>query len=231
MNSSSDENKILIIEDDENILSANRQLLELSGYSVITAGTLAEGRKAVREERPDLILLDILLPDGSGLDFCRELRQDSDVRILFLSALGTRKDIIEGLREGGDDYLAKPFLTEELLLRVAALLRRTVKQDDVEKTTAWTGPIEWNSASGRAYIYGEDLMLPPREYAILYLLCRDEGNFFTPEEIYRTVWNAGPGQDVRTVHSRIYSLRAKLFPYGITIESQRGLGYRILWKQ
>lgn len=116
--------KILIVEDDADIRAANRDLLELAGYRVVTASTLASGRDAVERNHPDLVILDVLLPDGSGLDLCRDLRKSDDVRILFLSALNTSEDVVEGLRRGGDDYLGKPYLTEELLLRVQALLRR-----------------------------------------------------------------------------------------------------------
>ena len=108
--------KILIIEDDRDILSANQQMLELEGYCVVTAASMKAGWEAVQKEHPDLILLDILLPDGNGLDFCRKLRSSSsNVRILFLSALNTKRDVIEGLRRGGDDYLAKPYMTRLLL--------------------------------------------------------------------------------------------------------------------
>lgn len=115
---------LLIVEDDLNILRANTAALELEGYRVLAAETLESARSAAKACPPDLILLDILLPDGNGLDFCGELRGESGVRILFLSALGEKADVLAGLRAGGDDYIAKPYDMDELILRVEALLRR-----------------------------------------------------------------------------------------------------------
>ncbi len=116
---------ILIVEDDYDILRANRTALVLKGYSVLEADTLKKGRRFVKELSPDLIILDILLPDGNGLAYCEELRGKNDVPILFLSALNTKKDVLAGLRAGGDDYMSKPYDMDELILRVDALLRRT----------------------------------------------------------------------------------------------------------
>jgi DNA-binding response OmpR family regulator len=216
---------ILIIEDNKDILSANRSLLELSGYHVITAETFASGKAAALKENPSLIILDILLPDGSGLDLCQQLRSESDVRILFLSALNTHEDIIKGLREGGDDYLAKPYLTEELLLRVQSLLRRSVHSQP--SSLQYTGALEWHTSSRQVFAQGADLHLTPREYAVLELLCMNKERWLTPEEIYRTVWNTEPNGDVSAVHNHIYCLRTKLRPCGIEILSKRDLGYRI----
>lgn len=217
--------KILIIEDNPDILSANRALLELSGYRVISAETLCAGKKAAAEENPDLIILDIILPDGNGLDLCRELRKSSDVRILFLSALNTTSDVIRGLREGGDDYLAKPYMTEELLLRVQALLRRNLHT--LSPDVHHTGSLTWHTSARKVLADGCDLGLTPREYAVLELLCANKNRYLTPEEIYRTVWNAEPNGDVRAVHNHIYCLRTKLKPFDIEIDSKRDLGYMI----
>jgi len=217
--------KILIIEDNADILAANRALLELSGYRVATAATFAAGMAAVEQEKPDLILLDILLPDGSGLDLCRALRQKSDVRILFLSALNTREDVIRGLREGGDDYLAKPYMTEELLLRVKALLRRSLHPLPIDVRR--TGVLEWHTVAHQVFANGADLGLTPREYALLELLCANRDRWLSPEELYRAVWNAEPNGDVRPVHNHVYYLRKKLQPCGVAIESRRDAGYRV----
>lgn len=221
------DDKILIVEDDADILTANRDLLELAGYRVTTARTLAAGRERVARERPDLIILDILLPDGNGLDLCEELREGSDVRILFLSALNTRADIIEGLRRGGDDYLGKPYLTEELLLRVQALLRRSVHP--IPPKTTNTGPLEWQPSSRQVSIDGEDLLLSPREYVLLELLCANQDRWISADEIYRSAWNAEPNGDAHAVHNHISTLRTKLAPHGVRIESKRSFGYRVTW--
>jgi DNA-binding response OmpR family regulator len=181
---------ILVVEDDKNISRATRAMLELEGYRVFTAGTLAEGEALTEKYNPDLTVLDIMLPDGNGLDYCRTLRSRSNGgRILFLSALNTHEDVINGLRAGGDDYLAKPYLTDELLLRIKALLRRG--RIDADKPDG-TGPLVWNRLSRQVSAKGRDLLLTPREYAVLELLCGEPGRYFTPEEIYKAVWNAEP---------------------------------------
>lgn len=214
---------ILIVEDDKNISRATASLLELKGYHVCTAQTLAEGKAAVDSLAPDLIVLDILLPDGNGLDYCRTLRSnDSGVRILFLSALNTKEDIINGLRAGGDDYLAKPYLTEELLLRIEALLRRgriVPKQADSIRT------LTWNRTSRQVFYQNRNLCLTPREYAVLDYLCREAGHYCTTEEIYREVWNEESLSDLSPVHNHIYSLRRKLESTGVVIDHSRAQGY------
>ena len=219
--------KILIVEDDADIRAANRDLLELAGYRVVTASTLASGRDAVERNHPDLVILDVLLPDGSGLDLCRDLRKSDDVRILFLSALNTSEDVVEGLRRGGDDYLGKPYLTEELLLRVQALLRRGRVRESSHD--AWTGPLEWRPSARQVFADGEDLLLSPHEYAVLELLCANRGRWVSSEEVFREVWNVDPSGDLHVVHNHISTLRHKLAPHGVKIETKRGQGYRVSW--
>ena len=219
--------RILIVEDDGDILAANRDLLVLEGYEVTCARTIAAGRDAVVRANPDLVILDILLPDGNGLDLCRELREESDVRILFLSALNTPSDVVEGLRRGGDDYLGKPYLTEELLLRVEALLRRGPRLSRPPVTR--TGPLEWHVAARQVFADGQDLLLSPHEYVVLGLLCQAQDCWLSADEIYREAWNANPNGDVHVVHNHVSSLRRKLAPHGVVIESRRGQGYRATW--
>jgi DNA-binding response OmpR family regulator len=218
---------ILIVEDDKNISRATRAMLELDGYRVYTAQTLAEGKALTEKYDPDLTVLDILLPDGNGLDYCRTLRErGGGGRILFLSALNTHEDVVSGLRAGGDDYLAKPYLTDELLLRIKALLRRgRIGAEQSDRT----GPFCWNRVSRQVSARGKDLLLTPREYAILALLCAESDRWFSPEEIYRAVWNAEPLDNLSAVHNHIYTLRQKLAGSGAEILSARTRGYRVSW--
>lgn len=216
-------NLILLIEDDPDIASANRIMLELEGYSVIEARTLKKGKELVESASPDLVVMDIMLPDGNSLDYCRELRGKSGVRILFLSALGTKEDIVEGLKAGGDDYLAKPYIMDELILRIQALMRRgNMAQEE-------TNPegLTFNSLSNQAFYDGKDLMLKPKEYAVLELLNKNRDYYLSAEEIYSAVWNIDGGDDLSTVHNHIYSLRKKLAVTGYSIELKRGRGYRL----
>ena len=216
---------ILVVEDDKNISRATSAMLELEGYRVYTADTLTEGEALAEKYNPDLTVLDIMLPDGNGLDYCRALRsRNNGGRILFLSALNTHEDVINGLRAGGDDYLAKPYLTDELLLRIKALLRRgRIGADELGST----GPLLWNRFSRQVTAGGRDLLLTPREYAILELLCGEPGRYFTPEEIYKAVWNSEPLENLSPVHNHIYSLRQKLAGSGAEIRSTRNRGYMI----
>lgn len=214
---------ILLIEDDPDIASANKIMLELEGYSVIEARTLKKGKELVESVSPDLVVMDIMLPDGNSLEYCRELRGKSGVRILFLSALGTKEDIVKGLRAGGDDYLAKPYIMDELILRIQSLMRRgNMNQSDTNK-----GRLTFNSLSNQAFCDGEDLMLKPKEYAVLELLDQNRDFYLSAEEIYSAVWNAEGGDDLGTVHNHIYSLRKKLSGKGFIIELKRGRGYRL----
>ena len=219
---------ILVIEDDKNISRATRAMLELEGYRVETAETLAEGDALTEKYKPDLTVLDILLPDGNGLDYCRTLREQNDGgRILFLSALNTHEDVINGLRAGGDDYLSKPYITDELLLRIKALLRRG---RIAASAAGRTGPLVWNRLSRQVAANGQDLLLTPLEYAVLELLCGEPGRYFTPEEIYKAVWNSEPLENLGPVHNHIYSLRLKLSGSGAEIRSTRSRGYMICWQ-
>lgn len=216
-------NLILLIEDDPDIASANRIMLELEGYSVIEARTLKKGKELVESASPDLVVMDIMLPDGNSLDYCRELRGKSGVRILFLSALGTKEDIVEGLRAGGDDYLAKPYIMDELILRIQALMRRgNMEQEEMNPKG-----LTFNSLSNQAFYDGKDLMLKPKEYAVLELLNKNRDYYLSAEEIYSAVWNIDGGDDLSTVHNHIYSLRKKLSGTGYSIELKRGRGYQL----
>ncbi len=214
---------ILLIEDDPDIASANKIMLELEGYSVIEARTLKKGKELVESASPDLVVMDIMLPDGNSLNYCRELRGKSGVRILFLSALGTKEDIVEGLRAGGDDYLAKPYIMDELLLRIQSLMRRgNMNQSDTNQDG-----LTFNSLSNQAFYDGKDLMLKPKEYAVLELLDKNRDFYLSAEEIYSAVWNTEGGDDLSTVHNHIYSLRKKLADTRFSIELKRGRGYRL----
>ena len=218
---------ILIIEDDYDIRSANRAALELEGYQTLEADTLSKGRKIVEESQPELIILDILLPDGNGLQYCKELRGKSDIRILFLSALNAKSDLLAGLMAGGDDYMAKPYDMDELLLRVEALLRRGKLIGKDEPAIPLYG-LEMNFVSRRALLNERDLHLKPKEFALLEILVRSQGRTVPAEELYQNVWDMNATGDVRTVKEHISRIRSKLGENStLTIVSERGKGYRL----
>ncbi len=214
---------ILLIEDDPVILKTNCKALELQGYSVLCAGTLARGHTLLERNSPNLIVLDILLPDGSGLDYCEELRNKSSVPILFLSALGTSKDVVAGLQAGGNCYLSKPYDMDVLLAQVEAMLRHGNHAD----SALIFGELTLDMISRRASVDGRDLLARPREFALLEVLVRNRGCFVNQKELYQAVWGMDSAEDTRTVKEHISRLRRKLAGCAVRIESERGKGYRI----
>lgn len=219
--------KILIVEDDRDILSANCAALEMEGYHVCTAETLSKGRSIAESFLPDLIILDILLPDGNGLAYCEELRGKSGVRILFLSALNTKADVLAGLRAGGDDYISKPYDMDVLLLRAEALLRRGRLNGQVEPPLR-LGSLELDFTSHRALLSGRDMLLKPKEFLLLAALAREPGKTLSPADLYQKVWGMDMAGDARTVKVHISCIRSKLGEEsGFSIVSERGEGYRL----
>lgn len=218
---------ILMIEDNPDILRANAAELRMEHYRVLEADTLEAGRALAQRECPDLLLLDILLPDGSGLDYCREVFGQNAPRILFLSAMNAPEDVIAGLRAGGDDYMTKPYLMQELLARVEALLRRTQVAQPVPEPLC-VGSLELNATAGRAYLAGQDLLLTPKECALLEILLARLGQFTASAELYELVWGM-EAVDTRPIRQHIRRLRDKLGKNApILIESEQGSGYRIV---
>ncbi|MDR1387282.1 MAG: response regulator transcription factor [Propionibacteriaceae bacterium] len=217
--------KILVVEDNLEIQRANERMLQLSGYAVETAFDLGQARVAIKRAAPDLVVLDILLPDGSGVAFCEEIRRVTDVPILFVTALGETGDVVKGLRAGGDDYLPKPYHYAELMARIEALLRRERR---VVAPTISVGSIEINLLSRRASVNGRDLLLTPKEFALLEILARSAGQYLSGAELYERAWGMGPIDDVRTVWDHMSRLRRKIGENaGVRFESARGKGYRI----
>ena len=217
---------ILLVEDDQPIMDENARRLEAEGYRVSAAATLAEGRSAVRAQAPDLAVVDILLPDGSGLDLCRELRAAA-VPVLFLTSLADRQQVVDGLRAGGDDYLTKPYHLDELVARIEALLRR------MELLRTWDespelGGVRLDLLRQRAYRQGEDLLLKPKEFQLLALLMKHRNRYTPLEELYAGVWGQ-TAVDPRPVIAHLSTLRLKLAAAGCALEIQhvRVRGYRL----
>jgi DNA-binding response OmpR family regulator len=209
------------------------QWLTLRGYRVLSAPDAKSARGFFSSPvssgslRPDLIVLDIILPDGSGLDLCRDIRAETDIPVLFLTALGKNDDIVAGLRAGGDDYLPKPFDFNVLEARIEALLRRYGRISPEEHVF---GNLKLNTESGRAFFGGTDLLLTPKEFAILKLLAQNMNRWVRADEIYKTVWTMEPMDDLRAVRQKIYCIRKKLSQceeLEVEIESERYGGYRM----
>ena len=162
---------ILLVEDNPHIMKINAEALSMYGYEILQATTAGECREAMRWHPVDLVVLDIMLPDGDGVELCRELKERYQVPILFLSALGESRDVVEGLRAGGDDYLAKPYDLEVLAARVEARLR----QERTRSRYVSYGNLRLDTLSGCGYLGDTDLLLTQKEFAVLLLLVHNAG--------------------------------------------------------
>lgn len=220
------EHKVLLVEENEQLNLANRRMLEIYGYTVLTATTAEAAREVIRQENPDLLILDILLPGMSGLEFCQELRQHSDVPILFLSGLGETEDIVKGLEAGGDAYLAKPYDYDVLLAKIKALLRRA--HHEQAPGIKSIGPYTFNHSSLQVFKDGVDMMLVPKEFGLFRILAENVNHYISPETLYREVWGREANGDIRTIYPHFSRLRHKLkLPEGMEIQQKRGVGYRL----
>ncbi|MCC8022192.1 MAG: response regulator transcription factor [Clostridiales bacterium] len=220
---------ILLIEDNSDLQRINRCALELCGYNILQAYTLLEAEDILEGHTPDLILLDIMMPDGNGINFCRTLRRTSKIPILFLSALDRNADIIAGLASGGDDYLSKPYDLNVLAAKVQAMMRR-IALDTSENQYCHNG-FKMDFTTRQAYWQKEIIPLKPKEYAILEYLVNHRTQFVPSSKLYCCVWHMEAQSDIRTVKTHIYSLRAKLRKYPslpFCIVWQRNRGYRYL---
>ena len=221
---------VLLVEDESDIRSTVRKRLTSEGYRVSEAENVKAARSVLQKEQPDLIVLDIMLPDGSGLELCRNLRGITSAPILFVTSLGEKSQIVQGLRAGADDYIVKPFDPDELVARIEALLRRTERmQMDNPETPATLLTLE--PKERRAKWAGKDLVLSPKEYQILAVLCRNRNRFTTAEELYSEVWGMSAREDVRTVKVHISGLRRKLCQTAgdsaLELLHQKDRGYRL----
>lgn len=212
---------ILLVEDNEQVLYGNKRMLKRREYDVITAMTLKEARERVAEQKPDAIVLDIMLPDGSGLDFMREVRQTSHIPILLLTGLTTPEDIVRGLTEGGDDYLTKPYDFDILLARIAALLRRAERLPEM----ITKGKLKLDMISGQAYCGEINLLLTQRDFLLLLLFVQNEDKIMSVECLYEKVWKSPLNGDTQAIKSAVSRLRKKLSDSGYTILAQRNEGY------
>jgi DNA-binding response OmpR family regulator len=213
---------VLLVEDDIDIMRINRSRFLAAGYKVLEAETIRETKEILAKETPDVIVLDIILPDGDGLELCQELRGESGgPPILFLSGKRQPEEIVAGLEAGGDAYLPKPYKMNVLLAQAEALMRRT----DRTAETLTKGLLTLNITAGIAYINGEDLLLPQKEFALLVLFARNEEKTMSAEYLYEKVWKAPINEDANAVRYHISMLRKKLTGSGYAITMTRGEGY------
>lgn len=202
--------KVLIIEDEPEMMLGLRDNFEFEGYLVISAQDGEEGLNLALTEHPDIILLDVMLPQISGLDVCRHLRQKRfDAPIIMLTARGQEIDKVVGLEVGADDYVTKPFGLKELLARVRAHLRRTVKQDSVMEIYSF-GDVEINFRQHLAKKSGTPIELTPREFELLKCFINHLSEVVSREQLLNEVWGLNNYPFTRTVDNHIAKLRQKI---------------------
>ena len=221
--------RVLVVDDEPDITALVAYHLAKAGYRVSTAASGPEALKAAREERPDVVVLDVMLPGVSGYDVLADLRRIDETRevgVILLTARRDEPDRIRGLSLGADDYMVKPFSPQELTLRVNALLRRLGSPAVSSGSLLTAGPVTLDQSSHRVTLRGEDLELTATEYRLLHTLMERRGRVQSRPQLLESVWDAQPDIQTRTVDMHIQRLRAKLADDGDLIETVRGFGYR-----
>jgi two-component system phosphate regulon response regulator PhoB len=220
---------VLIVDDEKDLRTLLDFNLRRAGYRTAQAASAREGLQRAGSQRPDLILLDLNLPDFSGTDVCRQLKADpatQAIPVVMLTARTAESDRIAGFELGADDYVAKPFSVRELLLRVEVLLKRRTGADP-KKPMLRSGPIEIDTEAFLARVDGREVDLALLEYRLLCFLVEGAGKVRTREELLRRVWQYPRDSQSRTLETHVKRLRAKLGPAGDLIETVRSVGYRI----
>ena len=224
--------RILLVEDEESLADSVRYNLEREGYSVAVA---SDGRKALerfRADSPDLVILDLMLPEMSGLDVCRQIRQISNVPIIMVTAKDSEADKVSGLELGADDYVTKPFSVRELVSRVRAHLRRAgMRTTEPEEDVLNGGPVSLDVAKHEVVVRGETVGFPPKEFELLETFLRRQGRLLTRDFLIEEVWGAGYFGDTKTLDVHVKRIRKKveqdphLPKHLVTV---RGLGYKFI---
>jgi two-component system KDP operon response regulator KdpE len=220
--------RVLVVDDEPQILRALQLKLRTAGYAVETAATAEEAVMKAAMRPPEAIILDLLLPDGSGTDVCRELRTWSRVPIVVLSAVGEETEKIAALDAGADDYVTKPFSGDELLARVRAQLRRSAP---ASRPVLEIGELRIDLEKRLVTMGGEPVQLTPIEYDLLRLFAANEGKLLTHPTILREIWGPAYGEESNYLHVYVSHLRRKIEPdparprYLLT---QPGVGYRLV---
>jgi DNA-binding response OmpR family regulator len=219
--------KILVVDDELNILELVRLYLGSAGYQIETASFGSEALTKLSSVNPDLVILDLMLPDIDGFEVCRQIRSKSKVPILMLTARKEDIDKIVGLEMGADDYLTKPFNPRELVARIRAILRRfQTGQQDAEIVEL--GDLRIDIARHETYLKGNSLKLRTKEFTLLMAFAQNPGIVFSREKLLEMVWGFDYYGETRTVDVHVNHLREKLSDSNVTIETLRGTGYKML---
>lgn len=222
--------RILVVDDEPDIVALVAYNLVKAGFRVSTATNGGDALRLAQQERPALIVLDLMLPGMSGLEVLEQLRADEasqDIAVLLLTARREEADRIKGLSSGADDYLTKPFSAQELVLRVRNILRRLVQGQSGVPDLVRVGPILIDRSAHRVTVDGAAVDLTPTEFRLLVTLAERRGRVQPRSLLLETVWEAAPDIQTRTVDMHVQRLRTKLGAAGEMIETVRGFGYRL----
>ena len=226
----SDGPRVLVVDDEPQIVRGLRVVLRNAGYQVDSAGTKEEALDALSHRPPDAVLLDLVLPDGSGVDVCREVRGWSHVPIVVVSAVGDEREKVRALDAGADDYVTKPFGSQELTARLRAVLRRTADVS-TESPTINVGDLSIDLADRRVQRGGEHIHLTPLEFDLLRVLAHNRGRLVTHRQLLQEVWGPAYGDETHYLRVHVAHIRRKLEPdptrprYVVT---EPGVGYRLI---
>lgn len=223
--------KILIIEDEPEIRELLRYNLRKAGYLTLEAGSGEEGLRIARAERPAVVLLDIMLPGMDGMDACRAIKADANLRktpVVMLTAKGEEADVVSGLEVGADDYITKPFSPRVVMARIKAVLRRGTEEGEAGEAEAVVrhGPVLMDPVRHSCVVADRPVDLTATEYKLLHLLCRRPGRVFTRQQIVDACRGEDYAVTERAVDVQIVGLRKKLADHADIVETVRGVGYR-----
>jgi two-component system, OmpR family, response regulator len=226
--------QVLVVDDEPNIRELVQVALKFHGCTVSTAATGKDALRHAEAERPDLIVLDVMLPDMDGFEVCRRLRAaGNEVPVIFLTARDTSSDTVTGLAIGGDDYVTKPFSVEALVARVRAVLRRASRtthgdQQDIDGEILRAGDVELDEGRWTVHRAGIPVELSPTEFRLLAYLIRHQGRVLTRAQLLENVWGWDYAGESQIVETYVSYLRRKLDPLGPPmIHTQRGVGYSL----
>jgi DNA-binding response OmpR family regulator len=226
-----DERRILVVEDERTIADSVAARLRAEGFAVETAGDGPAAVAAFTRWRPDLVVLDVMLPGFDGLEVCRRIQADRPVPVLMLTARDAETDVLVGMGVGADDYMTKPFSVRELVARVHALLRRVERAQSVDQQRIVLGELSIDPAERRVTRAGGQVHLTPIEFDLLRTLARQRGRLMTHRALLVEVWGPAYANDTQVLRTHIANLRRKIEPPGEQpryIRTDPGVGYRFL---
>ena len=221
--------KILIIEDEPDIRKTLEYNISREGYKVVCASSLSEGKEQINSSDFSLILLDLMLPDGSGLDLCREIKSDKDkspTPIIILTAKDDEVDKVVGFELGADDYVTKPFSVRELILRIKAVLKRGAEKNETLEVQRQFGELIMDIDSHEVFVNNEQIILTALEFRLLRQLVDRRGRVQSRDQLLSDVWGYSSEVTTRTVDTHIKRLREKLGTMGKYVQTIRGVGYK-----